>query len=123
MAGSGGSLGSRPASAPAEPAAMGSPKPGDRRAGSRSPGGGISRGDAFAQQGGLSGGLSGEADAAAGGLQQHIKIAPAPNLPEATRVALARLAGGADGGGAGNRVAGGGALGDHRVHGRRASSC
>ena len=29
--------------------------------------------------------------AAAGGLQQHIKIAPAPNLPEATRVALARL--------------------------------
>ena len=25
------------------------------------------------------------------GLQQHIKIAPAPNLPEATRVALARL--------------------------------
>ena len=93
MAGSGGSLGSMTGvGTPYEPAAMGSPNPGIGAPGPGPSGGhGISRGDAFAQQGGLSGGLSGADDAAAGGLQQHIKIAPAPNLPEATRVALARL--------------------------------
>ena len=93
MAGSGGSLGSMTGvGTPYEPAAMGSPNPGIGAPGPGPSGGhGVSRGDAFAQQGGLSGGLSGADDAAAGGLQQHIKIAPAPNLPEATRVALARL--------------------------------
>ena len=90
MSGSGGSLGSvTGVGTPYEPAAMGSPNPG---IGAPSAGGlGASRGDAFAQQGVLSGGALGADDAAAGGLQQHIKIAPAPNLPETTRVALARL--------------------------------
>ena len=86
MSGAGGSLGSMTGvGAPYEPqSAMGSP-------GGPGMGGHGGRGDAFAQQGGLSGARELADDAAAGGLQQHIKIAPAPNLPETTRVALARL--------------------------------
>ena len=120
MAGSGGSLGSMTGvGTPYEPAAMGSPNPGIGAPGPGPSGGhGVSRGDAFAQQGGLSGGLSGADDAAAGGLQQHIKIGAGaePARGDAQDGAGAPHAGGADGGGAGNRVAGGGALGDHRVH-------
>jgi CCR4-NOT transcription complex subunit 1 len=86
MSGAGGSLGSMTGvGAPYEPqSAMGSP-------GGPGMGGHGVRGDAFAQQSGLSGARELADDAAAGGLQQHIKIAPAPNLPETMRVALARL--------------------------------
>jgi len=67
------SLGSMPTiGTPYEPTgAMGSPLP--------------NRGNEFQQQN------LPQTDGDTGGLQQHIKIAPAPNLPETTRVALARL--------------------------------
>ena len=73
------------------PAGMGMPY---EPAGMMSPArGGADVQGAFGQQG-VGGAQGAEADVSGGlpnAMQQHIKIAPAPNLPEATRVALARL--------------------------------
>ena len=73
------------------PAGMGMPY---EPAGMMSPArGGADVQGAFGQQG-VGGAQGADADVSGGlpnAMQQHIKIAPAPNLPEATRVALARL--------------------------------